>query len=393
MQQLFISFAGKKEYTLNEGICEERTIGALLFAFLDFSWDKAERELLDYQEKAQTFPVAENSVLSGDFSAGKNYLAFAPVYQKICADLEQLHPLLGQVVSGYLEKFLDEVYPDMPVMAAYGYRIFRYYPAPPVSPEEINEFAMLGGFGVADEALIQATNRFAEELLRLCRLFHAWQQDLLQMIDFALDSEGQYAHLSTEKRYYLMAMSGFPPYERSKDLLETVKIKHKLLSDWEGEQGESEIDERLLAELQDIEIVSHTFYTAEDIRALVMLEFDYLCSRHFTVRKYAHCGNYFLPVSQRAIYCSRVLDDSGKACKDMAAAVKYRESVSRDEAKKYYQRLNNAYQMRCRRTPALFPQEDHWQWQDRAKALLKKVEAGTLSLEDFKEQIALPKLK
>ena len=393
VEQLFISFAGKKEYILNEGICEERPIGALLFAFLDFLWHEAERELLDYRERVQFFPVAENSVLSGDFSAGKNYLAFAPVYQKICGDLEQLHPLLGQVVSNYLEKFLDEAYPDMPVMAAYGYQVFRYYPASPVSPEEINEFAMLGGFGVADKVLIQATNRFAVELLRLCRLFQSWQQDLLQMIDFALDSEGQYAHLPTEKRYYLMAMSGFPPYARSKDLLETVKIKHKLLSDWEGEQGESEIDEKLLAELERTDVSSHTFYIAEDIRSLVMLEFDYLCSHRVTVRKCFHCGKYFLPVSQRAIYCSRVLDDSGKACKDMAAAVKYRESVNRDEAKKYYQRLNNAYQMRCRRTPALFPQEDHWQWQDMAKALLKKVEAGELSLEGFKEQIALPKLK
>ena len=132
------------------------------------------------------------------------------------------------------------------------------------------------------------------------------------------------------------------------------------------------IDEELLAELERTEVSSHTFYTAEDIRALVMLEFDYLCSHHFTVRKCAHCGNYFLPVSQRSIYCSRILDDSGKACKDIAAAVKYREIVNRDEAKKYYQRLNNAYQMRCRRTPALFPQEDHWQWQDNAKELLKR---------------------
>ena len=148
-----------------------------------------------------------------------------------------------------------------------------------------------------------------------------------------------------------------------------------------------------MAELERTEVGSHTFYAAEDIRALVMLEFDYLCGHHFTVRKCAHCGRYFLPVSQRAIYCSRVSDDSGKACKDIAAAVKYRESVNRDEAKKYYQRLNNAYQMRCRRTPALFPQKDHWQWQDRARALLKKVEAGELSLENFKKQIALPKLK
>lgn len=393
LQQLFISFDGKKESILNKNHCEERTIGTLLFAFLDFSWHEAEKELLDYQEKVQFFPVEEGSVLSGDSEWEKNYLTFAPVYQKIVKSLEQLHPLLGQVVSGYLEKFLDDAYPDMPVMAAYGYRIFRLYPEPPVSPGEINEFAMLGGFGVADEALIQATNRFAAELLRLCRLFLAWQQKLLQMIEFVLDSEGQYAYLPTEKRYYLMAMSDFPPYEKSKDLLETVRMKHKLLPDWEGAQGELDVSEEFLAELERTEVASHTFYTAEDVRALVMLEFDYLCSHHFTVRKCAHCGRYFLPVSQRAIYCSRVLDDGCKACKDIAAAVKYRESINRDEAKKYYQRLNNAYQMRCCRTPALFPQEDHWQWQDRAKALLKKVEAGELSLENFKEQIALPKLK
>ena len=76
MQQLFISFDRKKEYILNERICEERTIGALLFAFLDFPWNEAERELLDYQEKVQSFPVEEGAILSRD-RGGRRRIIFS----------------------------------------------------------------------------------------------------------------------------------------------------------------------------------------------------------------------------------------------------------------------------------------------------------------------------
>lgn len=67
--------------------------------------------------------------------------------------------------------------------------------------------------------------------------------------------------------------------------------------------------------------------------------------------------------------------------------------VNSDAAKKLYTRLNNAYQMRCSRAPFVYRVEDRFAWQDRVRQLLKEVEAGNLSYEDFAEVVRLPDTK
>lgn len=213
------------------------------------------------------------------------------------------------------------------------------------------------------------------------------------MIDFSLDSNGKYSDLPTDKRYFLMQKSSFEPFKHNKALFEKVSIERKLLEDVTlPDFGFYEVED-LLEEIKKLEIDSYTFYRSNDLRALVLLEFDYMCCEKYFVRKCENCGSFFQPYSQRSIYCDRISDETGKMCKETAPAMKYRKQVNGDEAKKYYQKLNNAYQMRCRRAPACYSDKERFQWQTMAKKLLEEVENGTISLEEFKEKIKIPEIK
>ena len=94
-----------------------------------------------------------------------------------------------------------------------------------------------------------------------------------------------------------------------------------------------------------------------------------------------------------ALYCDRIVEGRDKSCKEIAAAEKYSRKVNADAAKKLYTRLNNNYQMRCSRSPELYPTSERENWQHMAKALMKKVSSGVLSYDDFAHAIKLPDSK
>jgi len=393
LKPLYISFSEKSEIVLNENLHKTFPIGKLLFSFLEINWKEEANHLQEYLYELEQIPIVENSVLSGYNLDTKNYLLWAAIYQKLYKRLETYHPMLAEVIDHQMEELLDTTYLDAPTMAHYAYRLFRYYPESPMKPEEIEYFSTGFEEPIPDQTLIQATNSCIEILIELFSKFDIFQMDLTRMIHFALDTEGQYPHLSTLQRYHLMQLIQYPPYQKCKNLFDKIKIARKILSDSKMPTHIAEITEDLLSQIAESNLSTYSFYTSTDLIALVFCEFDYLCAENFGVKRCVNCGNYFLPFSNRSIYCSRISPQTGKACKDTAAATTYRQKVAQDEAKKYYQKQNNAYQMRCSRNPSLFPKEKHWQWQDMAKEALKELENGTLSFEEFQEKIAIPKLK
>ena len=388
MKPLYIYFSERYEYIIDKEKCEQFPIGKLLISFLDFEWDMIKTDVLNLKTKIFSMAKQENSLLSANFPESKNYFVMSLFYQRLHQTLLEAHPLLGQTVDYYLESFLANSFSSQPVMADYAYRIFKYYPNPPMTPKEINDFAMFGDMPISDEGLIEATKCLLIEIERMIDEFISFKEDLLEMIDFSLDSNGKYSDFSTHKRYFLMQKGNYEPFKRNKALFEKINIERKMLE----ALYLPDFNKYDVEDLKKVEVNSYTFYRSNDLRALVMLEFDYMCCEGYFIRKCENCGKFFQPYSKRGVYCDREFDDTGKMCKEIASALKYREQVDNDEAKKYYQRLNNTYQMRCRRSPAHYSNKERYKWQAMAKGLLEEVNKRNISFEEFKEKIKIPEV-
>jgi len=393
MKSLYIYFSERYEYVIEKGKCEQFLIGKLLISFLDFEWDMIKNDVLNLKSKIFIMEKNKDSILSADFPESKNYFVMSRFYRELYRTLLETHPLLGQTVDYYLESFLDNSFSDQPVMAEYAYRIFKHYPNSPMSPQEINNFATFTDTPLSDKGLIEVTECLLNEIERIIDEFISFKDDLLEMIDFALDINGEYNNFSTHKRYFLMQKSGFEPFKRNKGLFENVSIERKMLEDITVPDFDYRNIDDLIEEIKEVEVNSYTFYRTNDLRSLVMLEFDYMCCENYYIRKCENCENLFQPYSKRGVYCDRLFGDTKKMCKEIASALKYREQVENDEAKKYYQRLNNTYQMRCRRSPSHYSNKERAKWQVMAKELLKEVDNGNVSFEEFKERIRIPEVK
>lgn len=393
MKPLYIYFSERYEYIIDKEKCEQFPIGKLLISFLYFEWDMIKTDVLNLKSKIFGMEKQENSVLLADFPESKNYFVMSKFYQRLYQTLLECHPLLGQTVDHYLESFLEDSFATQPVMAHYAYRIFKYYPNSPMSPKEINDFAAFADLPLPDKGLIEVTECLLNEIERIIDDFITFKDDLFEMINFALDVNGKYNNLSTHKRYFLMQRSNFESFKLNKALFENVSIERKMLEDITVPDFGYYNIEDLLEEIKDIEVNSYTFYRTNDLRSLVMLEFDYMCCEGYFIRKCENCGKFFQPYSKRGVYCDRLFGDTGKMCKEIASALKYREQVENDEAKKYYQRLNNTYQMRCRRSPSHYSNKERYKWQVMAKELLKEVNNGNISFEEFKGKVKIPEVK
>lgn len=127
-----------------------------------------------------------------------------------------------------------------------------------------------------------------------------------------------------------------------------------------------------------------------NLQSVVFLEFEHMVSENCGIRSCAHCGHYFLPFSTLARYCDRVQAD-GKSCKEHAPYEKYQARLHENRAKALYVKNANAYQMRLRRAPDLYPEEELLAWRKRAKTAMNAYERGEMDFETFAEIVALPK--
>jgi len=222
-----------------------------------------------------------------------------------------------------------------------------------------------------------------------------FKTEINEAIYKTIDADGQYNELTPIQRYHLLQFGGPELSIQAQKMYDLISIQHRISENGKRifSLGKREITPELLDKVADSNLSAYTFYCSDDICALVFLEFEYMCTVGHVIRKCGYCGRYFLPFSAMSLYCNRPADSGGKTCKDIAAKEKYNRKVNSDTARKLYTRLNNAYQMRCSRAPSVYRVEDRFAWQDRARQLLKEVEAGDISYEDFEEAIRLPDTK
>jgi len=218
---------------------------------------------------------------------------------------------------------------------------------------------------------------------------------LVEQIGLTLDSEGTYSELTPIQRYALLQRTSPTACVFAQSMYDLVSVQHRISENGQRvfSTARKEITPELVSKSKGTEFSAYLFYCADDIRALVHLEYEYMCTQGYAIRRCDNCGRWFLPYSVVALYCDRIVEGRGKSCKEIAAAEKYSRKVNSDAAKKLYTRLNNNYQMRCARTPELYPASEREKWQRMAKDLMKKVSSGTLSYDDFAEAIKLTDAK
>jgi len=91
-----------------------------------------------------------------------------------------------------------------------------------------------------------------------------------------------------------------------------------------------------------------------------------------------------------SVYCDRLIEGTDSSCKQRGSVITFTQNL--DDAKKLFRSEQNKHNMKCKR-PNAYTREQYNQWQDDAKKLLKQVQSGKISIEEFAEMIKRDKVK
>jgi len=135
---------------------------------------------------------------------------------------------------------------------------------------------------------------------------------------------------------------------------------------------------------------SRLFLTSHSLAPLLFASLEQMAEEKLSIRRCAYCGGYFVPYSSRALYCDRIVGESGKTCKDLAARAKYEQKIADDAPRALFQRRNKAYAMRVRRDPVRFDEASYQAWRAYGEMALRSYEQGKLSMELLSLVLELP---
>ncbi|WP_352415966.1 DUF6076 domain-containing protein [Oscillibacter ruminantium] len=140
-------------------------------------------------------------------------------------------------------------------------------------------------------------------------------------------------------------------------------------------------------------VTSHLLVGSDDLQAVLLTELQEMAAQNIKLKKCAYCGGYFQPFSIRTVYCDRLVGETGKTCKELAAKEKYEKKIAADEGLSLYQRRNKAYAMRVSRTPEVYQDAGYQSWKAASEAALKRYVDGEITLEILDHLTKLPEKK
>jgi hypothetical protein len=140
-------------------------------------------------------------------------------------------------------------------------------------------------------------------------------------------------------------------------------------------------------------VTSRFVVGSDDLEAVLLTELEEMAEQNIRLKKCAYCGGYFQPFSLRTIYCDRLVGQTGKTCKELAAKEKYEKKIAADEGLSLYQRRNKAYAMRVSRAPEIYRDADYQTWKAAAETAIGLYADGKISLETLDAQTRLPEKK
>jgi len=369
----FFMFEGKEEHFVSKKDVKIYPLGSLIFSFLDINWHLIEEKAQDVAKKMKT---DENP-----------HFLICPFYQETLSLLERHHPMLRQMMSNYLEVAIDEIYGDtLPVASDFTRRFIEHYPSKDMPTQVYNDMFIAEDSQFPIEPVIEVATQFVKEFIILIQTLYRFYGSLQELTYSVLDRAGAGREMPPVRRLYLAQKSSFAPYLEAKDLYKLIGFERRLYPDIQkSTEGNTDTKDKKPSEPEKIE--AYSFYTSNDIRAVVFMEFEYMCINDYAIQKCENCGGYFLPYSSVSLYCDRLANVAGKTCKEIAPTMKFKNTVRDDAAKLLFDRVNNKYRMRTKRNPAYYPKANYEIWKARAENQLSKVRAGELQLEEFERLI------
>jgi|GEM_PF-6618608 len=402
----YICFKGKEELLDVSEKIEVYPLGQLVFSILDIDWAACLHTAVAVRDRLNTMKCDESRTIFEGFDNPSEaaYCVVAEYYHSLVCSFKADHPCFYHLFSAQniiktlsmYEAAFDTAQKNIEridyvrktgnqfMAADFTVRLFESYPAEPDWLEGYSD--------IIDQQIIEVTFQFMDHLVESLSLLNCFQTRLLQIVEFGLDAQGQYAELKPEQRLHLMQAVQFEPYVKCLSLYEKLGVRRRQLNyDAPELSPDAPITKETIVALKAIELTSAKFYCSSDVCALAFLEFEHLCMANCCVRRCGHCGRYFLSFSQNTCYCDRIADvERGRSCKDIAAMAKYLNKVRRDEAKALYRKYANTYQMRCSRASACYPRAAYEDWKDEAKMHLDAYQRGEIDLQQLDERIRIP---
>ncbi|MDR3311205.1 MAG: DUF6076 domain-containing protein [Oscillospiraceae bacterium] len=143
----------------------------------------------------------------------------------------------------------------------------------------------------------------------------------------------------------------------------------------------------LIEKYRIVPIETLKIYETDSLFGLLYAEFWSMVTGSSRIRKCKFCGKYFIPYSENSEYCSRMLPDKNKSCKDYAPMVIFRRRIAEDELRAVYKKAEAAHYMRHKRNPTLFTLEQYDEWREHAKEALENARREGTTVEELKRAI------
>ena len=121
--------------------------------------------------------------------------------------------------------------------------------------------------------------------------------------------------------------------------------------------------------------------------------FDPVVEQGIELKKCEYCHRYFIPFSSKALYCDRSVGDTGKSCKELAVKEKHEKKIAADDGLKLIRQRIKTYDMRVRRTPAIYTDAAFQIWKAQAENARNRYVNGELTYEELDALTQLPKKK
>jgi len=364
-------------------------LGSLLFSFLDVDWKgiRSQACLLD-----KDF----------DYSSDSNdILPLINFYREKYQQLHAMHPFLHYVVFTKIEdnvEFLFDREFDKRSNAIDG------------EPKPINEerqflherfLSDICNFDKSPESIqydlqdkslkiliISYMRSMADLFDRYAKAANYFERVIAQTAD---RDQRPYKSLTPLQALYVLQEKQSEEYLPISYLQNRIEVNTRIINLDSTKTGNEKTDKNtFIRQMKNANLQLLPLYKSNDLIALCFTELQYMCSQDILLCKCKICNRYFIPFSKVSVYCDRLIEDTDSTCKQRGSVITFTQNL--DDAKKLFRSEQNKHNMKCKR-PNAYTREQYNQWQDDAKKLLKQVQSGKMTIDEFAEMIKGDKVK
>ena len=218
--------------------------------------------------------------------------------------------------------------------------------------------------------------------------FEKLQKELSSFVDAVLLADR--SRLNTKQRLALYMSRDFQIATKIAGLNQKMHAERKMYVD------ERNYDPVLIADRVSKPPKSVRFARIEgsdDLGATLLTELLEMVEQGIKLKKCDYCHRYFIPFSSKSLYCDRLVGDTGKTCKEIAVKEKHTQKVVADDGLKLIRQRIKTYDMRVRRTPAVYTDAAFQTWKTQAEDARNRYVNGDLTYAELDVLTQLPKPK